>query len=179
MAQARGLPVFNRADSQDLCFLGNSDYREFLSRHGADAARPGPILDSAGRTLGEHRGLPNYTIGQRKGLGVTAPQPLYVLALDPARNAIVVGGAQELGGDELTAAEVTYVSGCPPPGPLRITAKIRYKAHETPATLTPLPDGRAHVRFDELLRDITPGQGVVFYQGDLILGGGIIQRSGN
>jgi tRNA-specific 2-thiouridylase len=179
MAQARGLPVFNRADSQDLCFLGNGDYRAFMSRHGTDAARPGPILDSAGRTLGEHRGLAYYTIGQRRGLGVAAPQPLYVLALDPARNAIVVGNAQELGGGELTAAEVTYVSGCPPPGPLRITAKIRYKAHEVPATLTPLPDGRAHVRFDELLRDITPGQGVVFYQGDLILGGGIIQRSGH
>ncbi len=177
MAQARGLPVFNRTDSQDLCFLSNGDYREFLSRHAPGAARPGPILDTADRILGEHRGLPYYTIGQRKGLGVAAGQPLYVLAMDQARNSLIVGRAEELGRRELTAADVTYVSDRPPTGPLRVTAKIRYKAHEAPATLTPLPEGRARVGFDEPLRDITPGQGVVFYQGDLVLGGGIIQRS--
>jgi tRNA-specific 2-thiouridylase len=177
MAQARGLAVFNRAESQDLCFLGNGDYREFLSRHAAGAARPGPILDTQGRILGEHQGLPNYTVGQRRGLGIAAPQPLYVLALEPSRNAVIVGAAEELGRRELTAADVTYVSDHPPAGQLRITAKIRYKASETPATLTPLPDGSAHVRFDEPLRDITPGQGVVFYQGDVVLGGGFILKS--
>jgi tRNA-specific 2-thiouridylase len=176
MAQARGLPVFARPDSQDLCFLGNGDYREFLARHVPGAAQPGPIFDTAGRRLGEHRGLPYYTIGQRQGLGIAAPRPLYVLALDPARNALVVGFAEELGRRELAAAEVTYVSGRPPDGPLRVTAKIRYKARETPAVLTPLPGERAHVRFDEPLRDITPGQGVVFYQGDVVVGGGIIAR---
>jgi len=177
MARSRRLPVFNRADSQDLCFLGNGDYREFLSRHAPGAAQPGPILDTAGRTLGEHRGLPYYTIGQRKGLGIAAPQALYVLATQPSRNAIIVGTADELGRRELTAADTSYVSGNPPASPLQITAKIRYKAGETPATLTPLPAGRAHVHFDAPLRDITPGQSVVFYQGDLVLGGGIIDRS--
>lgn len=177
MAQARGLSVFDRADSQDLCFLGNGDYREFLARHAPQAARPGPILDTAGRALGEHRGLPYYTIGQRKGLGIAAPQPLYVLALEPSRNTLIVGTAEELGRRRLTASQATYVSGSPPPGPSRITAKIRYKAKEVAATLTPLPEGRAHVHFDEPLRDVTPGQGVVFYQGDLVLGGGIIERS--
>ena len=177
MAESRRLPVFNRADSQDLCFLGNGDYREFLSRHAPGAARPGPILDTLGRTLGEHKGLPYYTIGQRKGLGIAAAQPLYVLAVEPARNAIVVGMAEELGRRQLTAADVSYVGDCPPTGSLRITAKIRYKAPETPATLTPLPGARAQVRFDEPLRDITPGQGVVFYQGEVVLGGGIISRS--
>jgi len=177
MARSRGLPVFNRADSQDLCFLGNGDYREFLSRHAPGAAQPGPILDTAGRTLGEHRGLPYYTIGQRKGLGIAAPQALYVLATQPSRNAIIVGTADELGRRELTAADASYVSGNPPASPSQITAKIRYKAGETPATLTPLPAGRAHVHFDAPLRDITPGQSVVFYQGDLVLGGGIIDRS--
>ena len=176
MAQSRGLPVFNRADSQDLCFLGNGDYREFLSRHAPGAAQPGPVLDTAGHTLGEHRGLPYYTIGQRKGLGVAAPQALYVLSVEPSRNAIIVGTADELGGRELTAADVNYVSGYPPPGPVRITAKIRYKASETPAILTPLPASGARVNFDEPLRDITPGQGVVFYQDDVVLGGGIINR---
>ncbi len=177
MAQAQGLPVFNRADSQDLCFLGNGDYREFLLRHAAEAARPGPVLDTAGRTLGEHQGLPNYTVGQRRGLGIAAAQPLYVLALEPSRNAIIVGSAEQLGCRELTATDVSYVSDSPPPGRLRITAKIRYKAQEAPGTLIPLTDRRAHVHFDEPLRDITPGQGVVFYRGDVVVGGGIITRS--
>jgi tRNA-specific 2-thiouridylase len=176
MARSRGLPVFNRADSQDLCFLGNGDYREFLARHVPTAARPGPIVDTAGHILGEHRGLPYYTIGQRKGLGIAAPQPLYVLAVEPAHNVLVVGTAEELGRRELSASEATYVSGSPPAGPLRITAKIRYKANEASALLTPLDDDRAFVRFDEPLRDIAPGQGVVFYHGDLVLGGGIIER---
>jgi len=177
MAQARGLPVFNRPDSQDLCFLGNGDYREFLSRHAPEAPQPGPIIDSRGHILGEHRGLPFYTIGQRKGLGIAAPQPLYVLDMEPSRNAIIVGTAEELGRYELTAADLSYVGGYPPSGPLRITAKIRYKATETLATLTPLPGNRAHVRFDAPQRDITPGQGVVFYRGDVVLGGGIIDNA--
>ncbi|GAB4531494.1 MAG: tRNA 2-thiouridine(34) synthase MnmA [Anaerolineae bacterium] len=176
MAQARKLPVFNRADSQDLCFLGNGDYREFLVRHAPGAVQPGPILDTAGRVLGEHRGLPFYTIGQRKGLGISAPQPLYVLDMEPARNALIVGTAGELGRYELTATDVSYVSGHPPAGPLAITAKIRYKAREMPATLTPLADEHAHVRFEAPVRDITPGQGVVFFQGGEVLGGGIICR---
>jgi tRNA-specific 2-thiouridylase len=174
MARARGLPVSDRPDSQDLCFLGNGDYREFLSRHAPGAAQPGPILDTAGRELGEHRGLPYYTIGQRKGLGIAAPQPLYVLALDTTRNAVVVGTADELGRRALTAADVTYVGGQPPAGPVSVTAKIRYKAPGAAATLMPLPEGRARVQFDEALRDITPGQGVVFYQGEVVLGGGTI-----
>lgn len=176
MAQTRGLPVFNRADSQDLCFLANGDYREFLSRHvPGGPPQPGPILDTTGRPLGEHQGLPYYTIGQRKGLGIAGPRPLYVLALEPSQNALIVGTAEELGRRELIAANVTYVHDHPPSHPLRITAKIRYKAPEALANLIPLPDDRALVHFDEPLRDITPGQGVVFYQGDTVLGGGTIQ----
>jgi tRNA-specific 2-thiouridylase len=177
MAHSRGLPVFNRADSQDLCFLGNGDYREFLSRHAPGAAQPGPILDTAGRTVGQHRGLLYFTIGQRKGLGIAAPQALYVLELEPARNAVIVGTAEELGRHELTAVDVSYVSGYPPAGPLPITAKIRYKAPEMTAVLTPLPASRTQVCFDEPMRDITPGQGIVFYQDDVVLGGATISRS--
>jgi tRNA-specific 2-thiouridylase len=175
MARSRGLPVSDRPDSQDLCFLGNGDYRDFLSRHAPRAAEPGPILDTAGRKLGEHRGLPYYTTGQRKGLGIAAPKPLYVLALDTVRNAVVVGTAEELGRRDLTAADVTYISGQPPEGPLPVIAKIRYKAPGAAATLTPLPEGRVRVQFEESLRDITPGQGAVFYQSDMVLGGGTIE----
>jgi tRNA-specific 2-thiouridylase len=107
-------------------------------------------------------------------LGIAAPQPLYVLALDTTRNAVVVGTADELGRRDLTAADVTYVGGQPPAGPVSVTAKIRYKAPGAAATLMPLPEGRARVQFDEALRDITPGQGVVFYQGEVVLGGGTI-----
>lgn len=176
MARTRRLPVSGRAESQDLCFLGNGDYREFLARHAAGAARPGPILDTGGRRLGQHRGLPFYTVGQRKGLGIAAPQPLYVLALERERNALIVGTADELGRQELNAADVNYVSGRPPAGPLPITAKIRYQAQEALATLTPRPAARARVDFHQPQRDITPGQGVAFYQGEVVLGGGIIQR---
>lgn len=174
IAEAKKLPVFNRPDSQDLCFLGNGDYRSFLQRHAPETAQPGPILNTAGRQLGRHRGLAFYTIGQRKGLGLSAPQPMYVLRIDTAANSLIVGTADELGRQELTAQQVTYIQGQPPASPAQITAKIRYKAPEVEATLTPLPDARAHLTFTASLRDITPGQAVVFFQGEQVLGGGII-----
>lgn len=174
MARQRGLPVADRAESQDLCFLMDNDYRRFLQAHAPESIRPGPILDTAGRVIGQHKGLPFYTIGQREGLGITAPEALYVMHIDVARNALVVGTKAELGRRELVAIEVNYVSGEIPEGPLEITAKIRYQAGESEAILTPLEDGRARVTFAQPQRDITPGQGVVFYLGEVILGGGII-----
>jgi tRNA-specific 2-thiouridylase len=177
IAEAKQLPVFNRPDSQDLCFLGDGDYRAFLQRRAPEIAQPGPILNRSGQVLGQHQGLAFYTIGQRKGLGLAAPEPLYVLQLDSASNSLVVGGLDELGQKELTAGQVTYVSGRPPAEPVQITAKIRYKAKEVEAMLTPLPDARARLAFEQPLRDITPGQAVVFIDGDQILGGGIIEKT--
>jgi tRNA-specific 2-thiouridylase len=174
MARQRGLSVAERAESQDLCFLSDNDYRRFLQAQAPETVRPGPILDTAGRTIGQHKGLPFYTIGQREGLGIAAPEALYVMQIDVARNALVVGTKAELGRRELVATEVHYVSGEIPRGPLEITAKIRYKAVESEALLTPLEDGQARVTFARPQRDITPGQGVVFYQGEVVLGGGII-----
>ena len=174
MARQRGLPVADRAESQDLCFLVDNDYRRFLQAQAPESIRPGPILDTAGRTIGQHKGLPFYTIGQREGLGIAAPEALYVMQIDVARNALVVGTKSELGQRELVATEVNYVSGQIPQEPLEITAKIRYKAIEAEALLIPLEDGRARVTFARPQRDITPGQGVVFYQGEVVLGGGII-----
>jgi tRNA-specific 2-thiouridylase len=176
MARARGLPVAEKGESQDLCFVAKGDYREFLERVAPETIRPGPILDSAGHLLGRHRGLAHYTIGQRHGLGIAAPEPLYVLEMDTAHNTLLIGPAGELGQEELLATEVSYISGLPPESPVSITARIRYKAQEAPATLDLLNGQQALVSFARPQRDITPGQGVVFYQGEAVLGGGIISR---
>ncbi len=175
IAQRFGLLVAQRPDSQDLCFLAGDDYRDFLLRHQPQVASPGPILTRQGELLGEHRGLAFYTIGQRKGLGIAAPQPLYVLEKDIARNALVVGSEDELGSSALLASEVNWLDGSPPPGAFQAAVKIRYKAADAPAEVTPMPGRRAAVRFQQPLRDITPGQAAVFYQGERVLGGGIIQ----
>ena len=174
MARQRGLSVADRAESQDLCFLLDNDYRRFLQVHAPEAIQPGPIIDTAGRVIGQHKGLPFYTIGQREGLGIAAPEALYVMQIDVARNALMVGTKAELGQRELIATEVNYVSGQIPQEPLEITAKIRYQAVGAEAILTPLENGRVQVIFAQPQRDITPGQGVVFYQGDTVLGGGTI-----
>ncbi len=176
IAARKGLPVAGKPESQDLCFLSDGDYRGFLMRNAPDAVRPGPIRDTSGRVLGQHQGLPFYTIGQRKGIGTlrAGPEALYVIALDVADNALIVGAAKELGRTECTALRVNYVSGEVPGSPFRATAKIRYKAHEANVTVTPLPHDSAHVHFDGSQRDITPGQGIVFYDGEIVVGGGII-----
>lgn len=174
LAREFGLPVAERPESQDLCFLADGDYRRFVAEHAQAAVRPGPIVDTNGRWLGEHRGLPFYTIGQRKGIGLAAAEALYVISTDPARNTLIVGAADLLGSDRLVAARVNWVAGVPPPGPIRALVKIRYKATEAPATVAPVGPDRAEVVFDRQLRDITPGQAAVFYHGDVCLGGGII-----
>jgi tRNA-specific 2-thiouridylase len=170
------LPVFNKPDSQDLCFLGNGSYREFLHRQAPTVLQPGEIVDTQGEVLGQHKGLPAYTIGQRRGLGIAAPQPHYVIRLNPAQNQLVVGTRDELGRDELTAHSVTYISGRPFETPTRVEAKIRYKSRLVPAIVTALPDHRLYVKFDAPWPDITPGQGFVFFKGGQVLGGGIIER---
>jgi tRNA-specific 2-thiouridylase len=175
IAMERGLPVAEKPESQDLCFVLDGDYRRFLRDHAPGAIKPGPIVDTSGRVLGEHKGLAFYTIGQRRGLGIAAREPLYVLEVDAKRNAIVVGTKAELGKRELLATDVNFVSGKPPEGPIEVTAKIRYKAVEVPAILKPI-GSEVILTFPRPLRDITPGQGVVFYQGDVVLGGGIIER---
>jgi tRNA-specific 2-thiouridylase len=174
MARRRGLPVADKDESMELCFVADDDYRRFLREHAPRAIQPGPILDSSGRELGRHQGLPFYTVGQRRGLGIAAPEALYVIRLDVAHNALVVGTMDELGRHVLLADRVSYVSGQSPEGPIRVQAKIRYKALLAEATWIPQANGRARVEFDLPLRDITPGQAVVAYQGDLLLGGGII-----
>ena len=176
MAAERGLPTAGRHDSQDLCFVADGDYRRFLRDWAPEGAiEPGPIVDFGGRVLGQHGGLPFYTVGQRKGLGLAAPEPLFVLRLEPASNTLVVGPAGELGREALTAHSINWIAGQPPDGPADAQVKIRYKARPASAVVTPLPGERAEVRFAQPLRDITCGQAVVFYQGEECLGGGLIE----
>lgn len=177
MARAWGLPIAGKPESQDVCFLRDNDYRRFLSQRLGPAVRPGPIYDVQGRCLGEHHGLPFYTVGQREGLGISAPRPLYVVRLDPRRNALVVGHAEELGSSALMAEEMRYVSGREEPADSRVEAQIRYRAKRVPARVWALPNGRARVVFSRALRDIAPGQAVVLYRGQRVLGGGIISRA--
>jgi tRNA-specific 2-thiouridylase len=174
MAARWNLPVAGKRDSQDLCFVRDQDYRRFLRTYAPETVRPGPIVDLAGREIGRHQGLPYYTIGQRRGLGVAWTEPLYVIAIDVAHNALIVGTASQLGRRQLRVKDVQFVSGCPPSQPTPVTVKIRYTGQEAAATLHPGDKMRTSVRLSRPLRDVTPGQAAVFYQGEILLGGGII-----
>ena len=174
IAESFGLPTASRKDSQDLCFLAGEDYRNFLQRNATEMLKPGKIITTGGRVVGQHNGLPNYTIGQRKGLGLASPVPLYVLTKDAASNTLIVGEADELGFMELTARDVNWLSGEAPSAPFRAQVKIRYTAQPAWALVTPLNGGQAKVQFEAPARDVTAGQAAVFYVEEEVLGGGII-----
>lgn len=177
IADRMGLPVASKRESMDLCFLGDGDYRRFLREYAPESVRRGPIVTTAGEILGEHEGLPFYTIGQRKGLGISADQPLYVLQKDVARNALIVGSHTELGRTELLVRDVNWLDGQEPVEALPAAVKIRYKAKPLAAMVTPLGDGRVQVAFEEFVFGATAGQGAVFYDDDVCLGGGLIADS--
>lgn len=175
IAEKLGLPTATRRDSQDLCFLAGEDYRDFLSRNAPEILRPGTIIRTDGRVLGEHNGLASYTIGQRKGLGVGGHEPLYVLRKDAETNLLVVGTQEELGRREMEVADVSWIDGEEHPAAFRADVKIRYTARALPAEVRTAEEGRrAWVVFDSPARDITAGQAAVFYNGEEVLGGGII-----
>lgn len=175
LAQELGLSVADRPDSQDLCFLAGDDYRNFLQRHAPAINQPGEFIDQTGQKLGTHQGLANYTIGQRKGLGVAAGQPLYVLEKLPATNTVILGTAPELDRDSMLVKSINWISGQPPYEPIQVSVQIRYRAREVSALLTPKGPDSAALQLDSSLRGITPGQAAVFYQREDCLGGGIIQ----
>ncbi|MBI4330375.1 MAG: tRNA-specific 2-thiouridylase [Chloroflexi bacterium] len=174
MAKEHGLPVAAKPDSQEICFVPETSYSAFIG--GRIPASPGEIVDRRGRVLGRHRGLCHYTIGQRKGLGISSDRPIYVLSLDAEANRVTVGEDQDLFETTLFAGRLNWVAGRPPRTPCAIAAKIRYKAPPAAATLF-LQDENARVEFQTPQRAITPGQAVVFYQGDVVLGGGVIEES--
>ncbi|MBI5963546.1 MAG: tRNA 2-thiouridine(34) synthase MnmA [Chloroflexi bacterium] len=169
-----GLPTASRADSQDLCFLAGEDYRNFLQRNAPEMLKPGEIVTTDGKSIGKHDGLANYTIGQRKGLNVASPVPLYVITKHASQNTLIVGTLDELGFAELTACDVNWTLGAAPSEPFRAQVKIRYTAREAEALVSPLEGDQVSVKFDAPVRDVTAGQAAVFYQDEVMLGGGII-----
>jgi tRNA-specific 2-thiouridylase len=174
MAEERGLPTAGKHESQEICFVPDGDYARFVERNAPAAERSGPIVDEGGQTLGRHGGVHQFTVGQRKGLGLQTPRPLYVLRVEPASRTVVVGEEQALEAKDLLAREVNWI-GPAPTQPRPAQVQIRYRHPAAAATLTPRPDGRVHVAFDAPQRAITPGQAAVFYDGDVCLGGGWIE----
>ncbi|MCB2179585.1 tRNA 2-thiouridine(34) synthase MnmA [bacterium] len=162
-------------DSQDLCFLAGTDYQNFLQRHAPQSVQPGKIVSTSGEELGEHNGLAFFTIGQRKGLGIAFPEPLYVIRKEHATNTLVVGTRPEMGQTTLTAGPVNWVSGIPEQAPFEGQIKIRYTAGFEPGHITPQENGKIAVEFNRPLPDITPGQAAVAYRGDEAIVSGIIQ----
>lgn len=174
-ARQAGLINADKSDSQDICFVPDGDYTRFLQEYGGVKMIPGDFVDRAGHVLGRHKGLPCYTTGQRKGLGVSAGKHVYVLRKNAQDNTILLGDNEELFTSVLTADRVNWISGETPASPLCVTAKTRYSQTEAAATVHPLPDGRIRVEFDVPQRAITAGQAVVLYDGEQVLGGGTIE----
>jgi tRNA-specific 2-thiouridylase len=179
LAAERGLPTADKAESQEICFVPDDDYAGFVEREAPVADRSGPIVDTRGRPLGSHPGIHRFTVGQRKGLGLSRPIPLYVVALRPESRTVVVGEEAELDSGGLVARDINWLSIPAPSSPLRASVKIRYRANEAGATVVPEVDGRARVAFDAPQRAVTPGQAAVFYDGEVCLGGGWIEAAGN
>ena len=173
-ARLRQLPVADKPDSQEICFIPDNDYASFVSKHAPDAARDGVILDERGRIVGRHAGVHRFTVGQRKGLGLSAGAPLYVLELRPAERQVVVGPKASLERTTLTASGVNWIVDTPADR-LRVTAQIRHRHQPAPAIVRSIGDARAQLVFDAPQIAITPGQAVVFYDRDVVVGGGWIE----
>ncbi|NLG79452.1 MAG: tRNA 2-thiouridine(34) synthase MnmA [Firmicutes bacterium] len=189
IAASLGLPVAEKRESQEICFIRDDDYRKFLREYLPEARKPGPIFDLEGNVLGEHEGIAFYTIGQRKGLGIASTEPFYVVDLDPGRNAVIVGRAGDVMAEGLVATDLNWIPFDRLQEPISVEAKIRYYTPAVGATVAPVaaqpgdqgvpgdPDpNEVEVRFASPQRAVTPGQSVVFYDGDVVVGGGIISR---
>lgn len=174
IAEEQGFYNADKPDSQDICFVPDGDYAGFITRFTGHDCPAGDFVDEEGHVLGRHKGIVHYTVGQRKGLGIAADAPLYVKQIDAASNRVVLSGNESLFSRELTANDFNWIAYDVPPRELRASARVRYHQREQAATVTVLGDGRVHLVFDEPQRAITPGQAVVLYDGDTLLGGGTI-----
>ncbi len=177
MAEQYKLPVAHKPDSQEICFVPKDDYKTYLKEHRPDCLHPGNIVNTKGEVLGHHEGVPLYTIGQRKGLGIAAAEPLYVVRLDMQHNQVIVGGAQDVFAEGLIAGDLNWIAFDELTEVQCVSAKVRYGNREGKAEVAPLPNGRVRVSFQQPQRAVTPGQSVVFYRDDLVLGGGIIEKA--
>ncbi len=180
LAARIGLPAAEREESQEVCFVPGDDYVSFIEARCREQGRPalpgrGELVSTEGDVLGEHGGVHRFTVGQRRGLGVARGAPLYVVATDAAANRVVVGGDRELSRTSLVAREVNWIPWERPPGRMRVRVKIRNKHAAAAAVLEPLAGGRAEVRFEDPQRAVTPGQAAVFYDGEMVAGGGWIE----
>ena len=176
MALEAGLPVAHKPDSQEICFVKDNSYADFIETRTGIHSREGDFVNIQGDVLGRHRGIIHYTVGQRKGIGLAADEAFYVLAVDPVMNRVVLGHDSDLYKSALIAGQVHHISNLPLTLPTHIEAKIRYSAKAVPAELLSAGDGKVQVVFEKPVRAITPGQSVVFYRGDLVLGGAIIDE---
>jgi tRNA-specific 2-thiouridylase len=177
LAAARGLPTADKPESMDICFVPDGDYTAFVAREAGDAGPPGEIVDVSGRVLGRHAGLARFTIGQRRGLGIASTRRLYVVAIDRGRNRVVVGEEGEQHRHGLLAERANWVSVPEPAAPFEALARIRSSHAGAESRVEPLPGGRFRVRFRMPQRAVAPGQAVVLYEGDLVLGGGFITEA--
>ncbi len=180
IARRYALPVASKGDSMEVCFVPDDCHARFIEDFTARPLRPGNFVDEQGRVIGRHQGIARYTIGQRKGLGVAFGRPRYVVRIDAQKNEVVLGEEGRQLSSALLARHMNYIPFDPPAPyspPRRVQAKIRYQAPPSPATLYPLNGGEARLEFDQPQRSITPGQSVVLYDGDLVLGGGVIAAS--
>jgi tRNA-specific 2-thiouridylase len=175
IAAQHGMLTAGKPDSQEICFVPDNDYPSFLERYTNEMSQPGNFMDKAGNVLGTHKGIAHYTIGQRKGLGKAFGKPMFVTDINPATNTVVLGDENEVFGTRLIAGDLNFIAIQGITEPIRAAAKIRYSAREALVTVTPYSDNTVIVDFDEPQRAITPGQSIVFYHGDNVLGGGIIR----
>jgi tRNA-specific 2-thiouridylase len=182
VAREHSLAVAEKSESQEICFVPDGDYAGFIDRYltSEEAADrlpgEGDLVDSEGAVVGQHGGIHRYTIGQRRGIGISSAQPLYVINIDSSKNQVVVGHQDELLGREFTAAGVNWVAFDKPEAAVRAEVRVRYRHPPAMATITPIEHNRVRVTFDEPQRAITPGQATVFYRGDEVVGGGWITR---
>ena len=176
IAQREGFVNAKKGDSQDICFIPDGDYAKFILENSSNTYPEGDFVDLSGKVLGRHRGIIRYTIGQRKGLGLALPQPMYVCEKDLENNRVVLGLNTDLFSTELFAKNLNWIAFDSPTTPFKAQAKIRYSHSQSPCTVYPLEDGGVKVVFDEPQRAITKGQAVVFYNGDTVLGGGEIEK---
>ena len=174
-ARRLGLRVAEKPDSQEICFVAAGEHADFVARRAA--LEGGEIRDIEGRVLGHHAGIHRFTIGQRKGLGLAAGIPLYVVDIDAKSSAVTVGPREQLERASFTASRVNWIGGQAPDAPVRAEVRIRYRHREAGATITPLTDARAEITFDSAQTAITPGQAAVFYDADVVLGGGWIDAA--